>query len=114
MARPKKNKEDAYSEYVPTRFTKAERAKLEHAANTHGVTISDFIRRCSLGHRLPPVKTDQEAWAKMTSALIRLGVNLNQLTKVANIKEKVLPNMLYDLIVRINEAMDQLDESYRN
>ncbi len=114
MARPKKKDDAAYSEYVPTRFTKKERAELELAASTHGLTKSELIRRRALGHRLPPPRTDQQATAKLTTALLRLGVNLNQIAKVANIKDKVLPNMLYDLIVRINEAMDQLDESYRN
>jgi len=112
MARPKKNIEDIHDRKVTVRFTMAEHVKLEQAANTYGITVSEFIRRRALGHRLPPVSTDQELFAKASSALLRLGVNLNQIAKVANVKEKLLGNMLYELIVRINEKMDELDESH--
>ncbi len=111
MARPKKIIKDIHSRKVTARFTEAERVKLEQGANTYGITLSEYIRRRALSHRLPPVRTDQELFAKIHSALVRLGVNLNQIARVANIKEKVLANMLYELIVRINEKLDELDES---
>ncbi len=114
MARPKKNTDETLTCMVPTRFTKMERVELAQAASTYGLSVSEFIRRRSLGHRLPPLSTDQALFSKASVALLRLGVNLNQIAKVANIKERVLGNMLYDLIVRINTAMDELDESRRN
>ncbi|GJL66223.1 MAG: hypothetical protein NPIRA05_11940 [Nitrospirales bacterium] len=114
MGRPKKDDNDTHSKIVPTRFTKKERAELEQFASTYGITRSAFIRRRALGHRLPPPSTDQEVMAKVSSELLRLGVNLNQIARAANIKEKVLSNMLYELIVRINETLDELDESRRN
>lgn len=114
MARPKKNIEDLHCHSASVRFTTAEYVRLQHTARSMNISVSEFIRRRALGHRLPPVSSDQELIAKLTNALLRLGVNLNQVAKIANIKEKVLSNMLYDLIVRINEKMDELDESNRD
>lgn len=114
MARPKKNVEEIHSQQVSARFTIAEQVRLQQSADAHGVTVSEFLRRTALGHELPPLKTDQEAFAKATNVLLRLGVNLNQIALVANIKEKVLANMLFELMARINHTMDELNESRRN
>ena len=114
MGQPKKNENDAHAAKVTTRFTKTERLELELSASTYGLTKSQFVRHRTLGHRLPVPRTDREVLAKTNSALLRIGVNLNQIAKVANIKEKVLSNMLYELIVRLNKTMDELDESRRN
>jgi len=114
MARPKKNIEDSHSVSASVRFTRAEYVKMQHIAHSMGISLSEFLRRRALGYRMPPMSSDRELISKLTNSLLRLGVNLNQVAKAANIREKVLANMLYDLIVRINEKMEELDESRRD
>lgn len=111
MARPKKNIEDIHCRSASVRFTTAEYVRMQQSARAMNISVSEFVRRRALGHRMPPVSSDRELISKLTNSLLRLGVNLNQIAKAANVSEKVLNNMLYDLIVRINQKMDKLDES---
>jgi len=62
------------------------------------------MRRRSLGHRLPPVEHE----ARLATALMRLGVNLNQLTRHANEGKGLPAAPLYQLIGRINAALDRI------
>jgi hypothetical protein len=52
--------------------------------NTYGLDLSEFIRRRTLGVPLPPHVAEQRTRATLATALLRLGVNLNQITRHMN------------------------------
>jgi len=62
------------------RLTSDERTLLDEKAAAAGVTLSQLIRSAVLGYRLPSPLIVREAM----SELHRVGVNLNQLTHLAN------------------------------
>ena len=60
-------------------LTVAEKARVREAARRSGLSISEYVRRRTLGR---PVTSRVDADAERQ--LRRIGVNLNQLTRVAN------------------------------
>lgn len=112
MARPKKPTQELRDETVRMRVNSVERAQIEHSASMLSLTLSDFLRNRALGYRLPSsTKLDRKQMDSAVVALMRLGVNLNQLTKHANAGRGMPTDELADLIARINQAMDELDDS---
>ena len=114
MARPKLHAAVIQTRRVTLRLTEADYIKLDRAAKSYGLSVSEFVRRRIQSHRLPPQTTEQEAFSKATNALLRLGVNLNQITHRLNRSDRLNLDALYGLIDRINITMEALDESYRN
>jgi len=114
MARPKKPDHERRTQSMSVALTDAEKAQLEQAARTYGLGLSEFIRRRILGVRLPAAIGDQQQAAEATAALLRLGVNLNQIARHTNAGRALPAGALSTLIERVNSAMDQLDESNRN
>lgn len=111
MARPKKpDHERRDANQIGVRLSEIELAKLEQSASTYGLTLSEFFRRRALGHRLPQVVAERQQAAEATTALLRLGVNLNQIAKHVNAGREVPVMELSDLISRVNAAMDELSE----
>lgn len=111
MARPKSpdhERKDATP--VGVRLSAVQRAELEHKADALGLGLSEFFRRRALGYRLPQIVAERQQAAEATTALLRLGVNLNQIAKHVNAGRDVPVAELSDLIQRVNHAMDQLDE----
>lgn len=90
-----------------------ERAQIEQAAAAHGVGLSEFFRRRSLGQKMP-VAAERQQQAETTTALLRLGVNLNQMAKHMNAGRSPAHDAIMELVGRINREMDKLDESYRD
>ena len=81
-------------------LTDAERAEIERRADLYGVTLSDYVRSRALGASLPPSAADQATRAALTTALLRIGVNLNQITKHMNAGRSApfhLPELLNDI-----------------
>jgi len=116
MARPKKLDHERRDRKAEIRLTSIEHAEFEQSASLVGMTLSDYFRTAAKhaqgGHRLKSTsKLDRDQMDKATVALLRLGVNLNQLTKHVNAGRPAPVVELADLIDRINAAMDQLDES---
>ena len=112
MARPKKPDHERRDHNAKVRLSSPELAQIEHSASMAGMTIADFFRSRALGHRIKSsTQIDREQMDTATVALLRLGVNLNQLTKHVNAGRPVPSVELADLITRINVAMDALDES---
>ena len=72
------------SDTLGVRLTVIERARLDELAALHGLTATEFMRRRSLGYRLPSPLAEQRGQAVMATALLRIGVNLNQLTRHVN------------------------------
>jgi hypothetical protein len=83
MPRPKKNDDDRRTETLAFRLTPAERLRIEQAAVAAGLSASEYARELTLTGRvvmqqrlaLDPAAFDQ---------LRRIGVNLNQLARLAN------------------------------
>jgi len=113
MARPKKPEHERRTESMRFSVTDEERVQIEQAAALHGLRLSEFFRRRALGTRMPAGAVDRQQAAEATAALLRLGVNLNQIAKHVNAGRDTPVAEIYDLINRINYAMDQLHESGR-
>jgi hypothetical protein len=88
--------------------TDMESIQIEQAASMRGMGLSEFVRRRALGTRMPAGIVDRQAQAEATTALLRLGVNLNQIAKHVNAGQGVAVGELNALIVRINAEMDNL------
>ena len=112
MPRPKKSDHERRDLKAEIRLNSLEHAQIEQFASMAGMTLSDFFRRRALGHRVKSsTQIDRDQMDKASVALLRLGVNLNQLTKHVNAGRSVPHGELDALITRINTAMDALDES---
>jgi hypothetical protein len=108
MARPKKKEEERRSGMLNARLTQRERAKIEGKAAAFGMTASEFMRRRALRYRLPPTAAKAYSEAVTATALMRLGVNLNQIAKHMNAGRRAPEDDLNNLIDRINLAMDAI------
>ena len=82
---------------VEVRVSGAEKAELRESAEEAGVTVSEYVRRRSLG-RPVTARADRE-----TRVLLRrIGVNLNQLARAANTPGTAVPER------PLGDALDQL------
>ena len=79
-------------------------------AGTHGRRLwpdpNEFARRRSLGYSLPAGVAAQRQTAVLATALLRIGVNLNQLTHQANAGREPEPDVLRTLADRITALLD--------
>lgn len=107
MARPRIDQADQRNGRLNLRLTSAERLTIEANAAFFGLSPSEFMRRRSLERRMPAAKTDQKGIALAATALIRVGNNLNQLTRHAN-AGTVMEQSLLDTLARVNACLDQL------
>lgn len=80
MARPQKHPNDRASAAFRIRLTSDERTLLDEKAAAAGVTLSQLIRSAVLGYRLPSPPIVREAMGELR----RVGVNLNQLTRLGH------------------------------
>jgi hypothetical protein len=76
LARPARVVADRFQNTVPS-F-----AEIEQHAAILGVSSSEFVRSRSLGYRLPASLAVQRHVAALAVALLRLGVNLNQVARL--------------------------------
>lgn len=111
MARPTLPDHERRSRGMRFAVTDIEGVELEQVAASYGLRLSEFFRSRVLGHRLPVAAVNQQQQAEATTALLRLGVNLNQIAKVVNAGRDVPDARLSDLLTRIHSTMDMLDES---
>jgi len=88
-------------------LTTRERAELEQRADAFGVSVSEFVRRRSLGRPLPATVAEQHTRANLATALLRLGVNLNQIAHHMNAGRSAPPH-LTDLIDTIRGHVARL------
>ena len=105
MGRPRKAPEERRGNGHNPRFTTAEKMEIADHAATLGVSPSDFIRRRTLGYRLPVALALQRHVAAAAVALLRIGVNLNQIAYRMN-KGGGAPPELLALIARIDAILD--------
>lgn len=107
MGRPTKTNEEKKANFT-LRLTAADRAEITRNASLLGLSPAEFIRRRSLGYQLPGTLAAQRQEAVRNTALLRLGVNLNQITRHAN-AGRDLPEHLPELLAAI---MAELDSRY--
>ena len=115
MGRPKKSPDDLRDDPLHVMLTAQERAELEQRASAYGLSVSGFVRRRSLGGRMPAGVAEQRTRATLATALLRLGVNLNQITRHMN-AGRFAPPHLPDLIEDIRAHVDRLtsDEPHQD
>jgi Bacterial mobilisation protein (MobC) len=107
MARPTKAPEEKRDDRLYPRLTTAERAVIENHAAILGLTPSDFMRRRSLGYRLPGTLAARRNLAAVAVALLRIGVNLNQVARHTNAGRDAPPDLCM-LIARIDALLDDI------
>jgi hypothetical protein len=107
MGRPRKAPEERRGNGPNPRFTTAEKVEIADHAATLGVSPSDFIRRRTLGYRLPVTLALQRHVAALAVALLRIGVNLNQIAHHMNAGRGAPPD-LSALIARIEAILDDI------
>ena len=84
MGAPRKSPERKRDIRTAVMLTAIERAELEERARVCGVTLSEFVRRQALGRAMPASAIEHRARATLATALLRIGVNLNQLVRHMN------------------------------
>ena len=104
MGRPKMSPQDKRDSRTQVMFTMGERAELEARAASVGLSLSEFIRRRTLGVPLPPQSADRVTRDKLAASLLRIGVNLNQITKHMNAGRHAPPE-LPALVATINTQL---------
>lgn len=91
------------------RMTDQERAAVEARAAAHGLTLSEFFRRRALSQPMPKAGARDQETAELTTALLRLGVNLNQIAKHMNAGRNAPPDLPL-LIAEIAGHVDRLTD----
>jgi hypothetical protein len=93
----------------PVRLTRAELGQVEELANTHGLSVSELVRRIVLGRRLPQAvpRVNLEVWAKLGP----LAGNLNQYMKAIN--QGRAGGVPLDLLLEIRQLLDHLRDELR-
>ena len=93
MGRPRKSPEQRRDCQTTILFTAQERAELENRAESVGLSLSEFVRRRTLHVPLPPQAADRQTRDKLATSLLRIGVNLNQITKHMNAGRHAPPEL---------------------
>lgn len=93
MVRPTLPSDQQRDALLHVRITAIEKAKLEERAQAVGLSVSEFVRRRSLGTPLPPDAADRVVKDKLATSLLRIGVNLNQIAKHMNAGRHAPPEL---------------------
>lgn len=105
MGAPRKSSDRKRDVRTTIMLTAIERAELEERARACGLTLSEFLRRQSLGRAMPAGAVERRSRATLATALLRIGVNLNQITRHMNAgwTESVqLPGLIGDIRAHID------------
>jgi|GEM_PF-2251591 len=102
MARPKKKKTVLRSYRFPTvRCTVDDLKAVKEKARKVGLTMSEYIRKSTIDEELKTAPASGgDPNFHLVQALGKIGINLNQLTKVANATGELSP--------KLDEVYDQL------
>jgi len=109
MGRPKLPPEKLRDVPTTVMMTAVERAELEDRAAALGLSVSEFVRRRVSGTPLPKAAADRSLDAKLATALLRIGVNLNQIARHMNAGRHAPPDLpaLIDTIkLHVNRLTD--------
>jgi hypothetical protein len=106
MARPRKAPAEARAMRLVMRVTTAEHLHIDGQALTAGLTAAEFARRAVLGLPVPVRR------CRMTDAvlveLIRVGNNINQLTRAANSGLAPCRHELATALTELRAAMERI------
>src|SRR4051794_38143059 len=106
MARPRKA--TARTLRLEVRLTIEDDARITAGAVTLGITKSEYLRRMGIAGHI--VKVQQSGYSMaLAYELRRIGVNLNQLARVANSTGEVRPD-LEQLCARMQIILDRVVE----
>lgn len=92
MARPKKQPAERRTVSLSCRVTPVERLRIDTAATHAGLSTSEYVRRLALSGRVI-LKEQRSLDHAAFDQLRRIGVNLNQLTRLAHKTGKLPPEL---------------------
>lgn len=92
MARPAKQPAERRTVSLSCRVTPLERLRIDSAAAQAGLSPSEYIRRQALKGRVT-VQEKRTLDPAVFDQIRRIGVNLNQLTRLANRSGKIPPGL---------------------
>ena len=92
MPRPRKQPANRRTEAIACRLTAAERAQITMGARRAGLTVSDYLRQQALVGRVV-VREQRRLDHAAFDQIRRLGVNLNQLTRLAHQTGQIPPEV---------------------
>lgn len=108
MGRPRKDTDARRDDRLNLRLTPAERISVEANAAFYGLPPAEYARRCVLDKRMPASQSERQAVAARATALLRIGNNLNQLTRHAHAGRGIADDALLVTLARINAELDRL------
>lgn len=108
MARPKKPSSDKRAQWIKARVSPAEHAEILLRAAGAGVSPSEFLRRAALTGEVV-MQLPREGDFETVDQLRRIGVNLNQLARVANVTGYV-PDGLEEALAKVDHLLDRMME----
>lgn len=108
MARPKKPTSDKRAQWIKARVSPAEHAEILLRAAEASLSSSEFLRRSALSTELV-VQQGARADFETIDQLRRIGVNLNQLARVAN-KTGYMPDGLEEALAKVDQLLDRMIE----
>jgi hypothetical protein len=104
--RPRKDPAERRSHTHGLRLSPKEKEELERRAERAGLSLSAYLRRRGLGR---PIKTRVEKEA--TDELNRIGVNLNQIARVANAGDlKHIQSQAAEAIEEVRALIEELGQ----
>ena len=108
MARPKKPTTDKRAQWIKARVSPAEHAEILLRAAGASLSSSEFLRRAALSAEVV-VQQGATADFETVDQLRRIGVNLNQLARVAN-KTGYMPDGLEEALAKVDQLLDRMIE----
>jgi len=109
MARPKKPTSDRREQWIKARVSPAEHADILTRAARARLSPSEFLRNSALASQVVVAEEAAGADFETIDQLRRLGVNLNQLTRVAN-KTGYMPDGLEEALAKVDRLLDRMIE----
>ena len=109
MARPQKQARQKRDQFLRVRLTPDEQSAVVARAAQAGIAMSDYARDLLLRGRIEIVSAPPALSIEAITELNRIGVNLNQLTRIANATGEMparLPSTLDRINALLDEAMD--------
>lgn len=110
MGRPKKSPDELRDVPLTVMLTEEERARIEKLAG--GMSLSEFVRRRAFGRPMPASAPEHRTRAALATALLRIGVNLNQIAHRLNAGQRDTFGLV-DVLADVRHHVDRLsrDES---
>lgn len=109
MARPKKPTSDRREQWIKARVSPAEHADILTRAARARLSPSEFLRNSALSSQVVVAEEAAGADFETIDQLRRVGVNLNQLTRVAN-KTGYMPDGLEEALAKVDRLLDRMIE----